>query len=242
MPLSAGKYLTEIRSTINGWLYPGAVEVSEVLLAAQKTMNVTGGGIEIGVYQGAYLSYLAAATEYTWAGLDVFMFGQQDLARENIDRVLKEGKTKSSVELIQVNTQTLTEDTFATTLKKAGIDKIAFASIDGDHSAGGVFHDLKLVESRLVPGGIISVDDVLSPSSASVTEGLMRYMFGETSLRPVIFSDNKLFLTTTGFDELYRIKCQVAFETAPGLTGDRWRAPGQINKIRPFLGGSLMHI
>ncbi len=242
MPLTANKFLTDIKPTINGWLYPGAVEVTEVLLASQNTLGVKGGGIEIGVYQGLYLSFLAAATEQAWAGLDVYMFGQRDIARTNIDRVLKEAGSASTVTLIQTNTQTLDEQSFADLLSGAGIDTISFASIDGDHSAEGVFHDMRLVESKLVPGGIIALDDIFSVMSGSVTEGMFRYMFGETSLRPVVFSDNKLFLTTRGYDELYQIKCQIAFGEAQGVCGERWREPGQINKIRPFLGSRLMHL
>lgn len=242
MPLTANKFLTEIQPTIKGWLYPGAVEVSEALLGAQRTLNVGGGGLEIGVYQGAYLSFLSGASDRPWAGLDVFMFDQKEIAQSNIDRVLKETGSKSKVKLIQANTQTLDDKSFSDLLASAGIETLSFASIDGDHSAEGVYHDMKLVEPKMAPGGIIALDDIFSAMSGSVTEGMFRYMFGETNLRPVVFSDNKLFLTTRGYEELYQIKLQIAFGDAPGVCGDRWRAPGQINRLRPFLGSRLMHL
>jgi hypothetical protein len=205
-------------------------------------MNIKGGGIEIDVFQGAYLSFLAESTDRTWAGLDVFVCGQRKIAQENIYRIVKIANSESEVSLLQTNTQALNEESFAKLLSDAGIEEISFASIDGDHSSAGVYHDLKLVESRLSPGGIIVMDDIFSSMSGSCSEEFFRYMFGETSLKPIVFSDNKLFLTTTGRDELYQIRCMVDFNTSEGICGQRWRDGSQVNRVRPFLGARLMNV
>ncbi|MGV1757774.1 class I SAM-dependent methyltransferase [Rhizobium sp. A22-96] len=242
MPISAEKYLSEVKDTIKGWLYPGAVEVTEMLLAAQKTMNIPGDGLEIGVFEGAYLSFMAASTDIKWAGMDVFFLGQQETAKNNVERVVTDHASTSTVTLIQSNSQSLTEEAFKAHLASAGITSICFASIDGDHSADGVFHDMKLVESVLSPGGIMALDDFFSPTSAAVSEGVFRYMASEGSnLRPIAFSDNKLFVTTKDFDELYRIKCMIALNDGNGLCARRWKdGSPQMNRVRPFLGASLM--
>jgi len=240
MSLSARTYLEEVMPTIEGWLYPGAVEVSELLINIQESLGIAGCGLEIGVYKAAYLSYLAAASEGEWHGLDIFLFRQKPEAEANISRVIRESGSKSNVVLNQVNSQTLTPETLKRIL---GNIPLKFASVDGDHSAAGVFHDMAMIEKNLSPGGIVAVDDVFSPMNASVSEGVFRYLFStETELRPVVFSDNKLFLTTEGFDEPYQIGLKIALHHHTGKIGNLWRDDQQINRIRPFLNGQLMHL
>jgi hypothetical protein len=183
---------------------------------------------------------LASITDYNWVGLDVFIFDQQGEAAQNIETVL--GGDKKRVKLVQGNTQTMTSDQLSVDLTKNSVGGISFANIDGDHSCKGVIHDLKIVEENLVPGGIIAVDDLFSPMSASVSEGFFKYMqSGDSNLKPIAFSDNKFFMTTSGYDELYQIRVMIAASADDGLCGQRWKDGTQINRVRAFLDGRLIH-
>jgi hypothetical protein len=233
-------FMNDFYPKIDGWLYQGAIELTEMLLNAQKSAGIIGGGLEIGVYKAKYLSFLASTTDYNWVGLDVFIFDQQSEAAQNIETVL--GSDKIRVKLVQGNTQTMTSDELTVALTKNAVGGISFASIDGDHSCKGVTHDLKIVEKNLVPGGIIAVDDLFSPMCASVSEGFFKYMQSDDSnLKPIAYSDNKLFMTTSGYDELYQIRVMIAASLDDGLCGQRWKDGTQINRVRPFLDGRLIH-
>ena len=244
MPCTAKDFLSEYGGSIEGWLYDGAVFVTECLLNAQGTLGVSTGGVEIGVYKGKYLSFLAAASSVPWAGLDVFLFDQRSEAQANIERVANRSSApiKRRVQLVQANTRTLTPESFREVLGRAGIEHLSFASIDGDHSSDGVAHDLSIVEANLRPGGIVAMDDMFSSVSPAVSEGFFRHMCGGSKLRPIAFSDNKLFMTTVGFDEIYQIKLQIEMSKGGTLIADRWLDGSQWNRIRPFLGGIMLNL
>ncbi|EKS9914935.1 class I SAM-dependent methyltransferase [Burkholderia multivorans] len=242
MACSAQEFLETFGKSIEGWLFDGAVYVTNCLIDAQRSMGVNTGCLEIGVYKGKYLSYLAAASGVPCVGMDVFIFDQQRDAERNIGDVARWANIENRVKLIQVNTRTHTPESFRNALYSADVKQLSFASIDGDHSADGVAHDLTLVESALIPGGIIAVDDMYSGMSPEVSEGFFRYMHSGSHLRPIAFSDNKLFMTTPGFDELYRIKLMVEMSKGDTLIGQRWLDGSQCNRIRPMLGGTVLNL
>jgi hypothetical protein len=73
---------------------------------------------------------------------------------------------------------------------------------------------------------------------ASVSEGFFKYMQSDDSnLKPIAYSDNKLFMTTSGYDELYQIRVMIAASLDDGLCGQRWKDGTQINRVRLFLMG-----
>jgi Methyltransferase domain len=242
MFLSAKKFNQDYMNSIEGWLYEGALEITEILLSAQRSMAIQGSGVEIGVYKGKYLTFLAGASNFVWVGFDVFIFDQQKEAKKNIDNVLASSKSSTKVSLIHANTQAIDSSAFKKILAEQKITNISFASIDGDHSAQGVEHDLKIIEESLAPGGIVAIDDIFSPMSASVTEGFFRHMSAGSHLKPIAFSDNKLFMTSTGFDELYQIRIMMALSQSDGACGVRWKDGSMINRVRPFLGGRLINV
>ena len=232
MTMPATKFLNDTPH-IEGWLYPQAVVLTEMLLRAQSFLNVQGGCLEIGVYKGKYLAYLATSGR-PCIGIDVFVFGQEAEAQRNIEQVVQSADSASTISLVQANTRALDHESFEKIIKP--LQGLAFASIDGDHSAEGVAHDIGLVERALVPGGIIALDDVFSGMSPAVSEGFFNYMRGSTNLRAVAFADNKLFLTTVGYEALYQMRLAVDFAADPGTMGARWREyPPAITQ--PFLGG-----
>jgi len=222
---------------IEGWLYPLAIHTTRHLLNAQNTLGIEGGCLEIGVYKGRYLSYLATSGR-SCLGLDVFVFDNLLEAKSNIEQIVKVSGSASALELKQANTQAMDIVGFADATEALG--GIAFASIDGDHSASGIAHDMELVESQLRPGGIIAVDDMFSSVSPAVSEGFFAYMSAQSDLRPVAFADNKLFMTTKGYDELYRIRLMVDMSADPGPLGEKWRNGHHPSIMRPFLGSTMI--
>ena len=57
-----------------------------------------------------------------------------------------------------------------------------FVHIDGGHSADQTFVDLALAHSRLLPGGIVVMDDYHNREWPTVTEGADRYLETQTGL------------------------------------------------------------
>ncbi|WP_052285700.1 class I SAM-dependent methyltransferase [Kluyvera genomosp. 1] len=238
--MSAREFL-EISKDIEGWLYEGAAFMTQHLLSAQKSLGTNSGVLEIGVYKGKYLSFLSSESQSPTVGIDVFIFDQKEEAEKNVAYVCEILGKENTSKLIRANTRILDKKSLTSILSSAGIERLTFASIDGDHSSEGVYNDLELVESVLAPGGIIAVDDMFSSVSPAVSEGFFNYINNsESKLKPIAFSDNKLFLTTHGYDEIYQIRLQVEMHKSDDILHDKWTDGNQSARVRPFMKGTLL--
>lgn len=237
--MSARDFL-EVSKGVEGWLYDGAAFMTQHLLSAQKSLGTNRGVLEIGVYKGKYLSFLAAESQSPTVGIDVFIFDQKEEAASNISSICEALNVEHKVKLVRANTRTLDAKSFSSILSSSGVESLTFVSIDGDHSCDGVFHDLQLVEEVLAPGGIIAVDDMFSSVSPAVSEGFFKYINSGSNLKPIAFSDNKLFLTTHGYDEIYQIRLQVEMHKSDDILHDKWVDGNQAARVRPFMNGTLL--
>jgi hypothetical protein len=61
--------------------------------------------------------------------------------------------------------------------------RVRFAHVDGGHEAGTVATDLALCASRLLPGGVIAVDDYAHPRYPGVSEAVRVFLAGRPGLR-----------------------------------------------------------
>lgn len=238
--MSAKEFL-QIYKDIEGWLYEGAAFMTQHLFSAQKSLGTNSGVLEIGVYKGKYLSFLASESQAPTVGVDVFIFDQKEEAASNVNRICEAMGVENNTKLVRANTRTIDKKALNAILSSAGIERLTFASIDGDHSCDGVYNDLELIESIISPGGIIAVDDMFSSVSPAVSEGFFKYINSSGSkLKPIAFSDNKLFLTTHGYDEIYQIRLQVEMHKADDVLHDKWADGNQSARVRPFMNGTLL--
>ena len=77
-----------------------------------------------------------------------------------------------------------------------------------------------------MPGGVIALDDYMSVHWPGVTEGFYRFMYsGNRRLKPFLYFQNKLFLTTVSEHASYLKQFRTAIETfcADEVRSGRWR-------------------
>src|SRR5204863_3386019 len=102
---------------------------------------------------------------------------------------------------------------------------VKFLSVDAGHTVHHACNDLLLAQEVLVPGGIVALDDFMAALWPGVTEGFFRFMNSmNRRLRPFMYFQNKLFLTTISEHALYLQQFRAAAEAICGdeFRGDRW--------------------
>lgn len=200
--------LTQFREVtmpnVEGWLGSKIVDVLEIAAAYQAERNIRGHALEIGVYHGRFFLALMAAIEESEVAVAADIFDAQEL---NIDHsgtgttfevfnrnVSTYGANKDALRLLAGDSMVLrAEDVLA----KSDQGKFRFISVDGGHTAEHVMNDLGLAADLIAGGGVIFLDDFLNPHWPGVHEGYVRYMLNANrNLAPVIYTENKLMLTT----------------------------------------------
>lgn len=193
----------------HGWLSAHAVHTTGALLQAQARLGVPGCNVEIGVFLGKYLGALIAMSPSRAAfGFDIWLYNNKEDAARNLSRL----PGQPQYTLVQANTADLTTERFAELIEQ---QPIAFASIDGAHTRLGVKCDIALILPALAKGGIIAIDDFLSAGCMGVTEGTIEALH-TTDLEPICFSQNKLYLTTHTWAEIYNYHLQVWLDRGEG--------------------------
>lgn len=196
---------------VHGWLDTHAVHTTGLLLTVQTNLGVAGCNVEIGVYRGKYLGALLGLSPHRDAfGLDVWLYNQKNEAEAFVQSVSPNTKCV----LLQANTHDVSPQQFTEMIEG---QKIAFASIDGAHTRTGVMRDFELVLSALNRGGIIAVDDFLSPGCLGVTDGTIEAVKA-AGLEGICFSKNKLYVTTPSWAELYVHHLQMWLQHGEGKT------------------------
>jgi hypothetical protein len=208
------KYLEEGFHAISGWLYMPAVEATLLLADIQSTLMAPAPVCEIGVWEGRYLTLLSflSATPRRVLGIDPFIHASgtaeasAEARRAQIGRVranlARYARRPALVSLLERDSKQVTAEEI---IERLG-GRCQFMSVDGDHTAEGCLHDLRLAEGVVLRGGIVSVDDIPNMTCPGVIEGVMRHgMDGSSTLAPFLSVANKLFLTHKDFCETYRV-------------------------------------
>ena len=188
------------RSTVQGWLDPGAVASTYLLADAQRSAGVYGPAVEIGVHHGLYFILLALFGKSSLA-IDVFEdqhlnidgsgHGDREIFEENLRRHLPPSRA-AEVSIQKRDSLTISPNEILSWLNQAS--PILF-SVDGGHTAPHAEHDTRLAAETCSEGGIIIVDDFENPSWPGVREGIENFFkhdFGDW--RPLAVGNNKLYL------------------------------------------------
>jgi methyltransferase family protein len=203
-------------SKVEGWCMDDAALLTVCLMQAQTKSGYDSAILEIGVYKGKYLSVLynrAQRTAQSVVGIDTFQWSSRE------DVVSTFASLFGSVEHLGLVTHDSSRLEPAHVMEMLGGRRASFISVDGDHAASVVRHDLILSKQVLSEGGIIAVDDVLNPKAIGVSEGFYRFFLesGEQSLRPFAYCANKLFLAESPYDEIYKKAIEALPEDMPNL-------------------------
>lgn len=224
---------------VDGWM---GGNIHQVVIAAdkfQKSHGIDGDIIEIGIHHGRLFFVLAAAAREHEACIAVDIFdnqalnvdhsgsGSKKIFLEHLDSVFPHLKGK--VRIVEGDSMGLTTPTIR---EKLGTAKVRLFSIDGGHTRLHAINDLVLAQELVVGGGLVLLDDFFGPHWPEVTEGFFEFMARyNRRLAPVMFFENKLFLTT--FSE-HQMMLDMFAEHMQALFGDAFHVLWKFTDITGF--------
>lgn len=196
------EFVEQMLPRLRGWLFPEAAYMTCHLLRKQTEWGIKGSGIEIGVYEGRYLSLihrlLAERSDKT-IGIDTFQFIPQNEVAAALSAVL--GSSTNLPIFVERDSATISPAELFGWVQGRPV----VISVDGDHSAAAVKRDLMLADDVLGDGGLVIVDDFLNHFAIGVTEGVYAYLAEKTTrLVPCIFIGQKLIFCRASDTEKYR--------------------------------------
>jgi len=226
---------THVYGHVEGWLGDRMWQIVDVIGTILDANGVCGNIAEFGVHHGLFLflaNILRNENEECFA-IDVF-----DEQRLNVDCsgrgslavFLSHVETlmasqRQSFRIVQRDTMSFSTSEVADLFGRKGVK---FLSIDAGHTVQHTFNDLCLAQEVLVAGGVIALDDYMSPHWPGVTEGFYRFTgSANRRLKPFLYFQNKLFLTTASEHD----RCLQQFRTAiEAICGDEVRS-GRWKKV-----------
>ena len=224
---------THIYGHVEGWLGDRMWQIVDVIGAILDANGVHGNIAEFGVHHGRFLFLLNALRHDDEICFAIDVFDEQRL---NVD-----GSGRGSLAAFRSHVETLMaaqcdafkivqRDTMSFSTSEVvdlfGKKGVKVFSIDAGHTIQHTFNDLCLAQEVLVAGGIVALDDYMSPHWPGVTEGFYRFTgSANRRLRPLSYFQNKLFLTTVSEHGAYLQQFRTAIEAICGdeVRSGRWK-------------------
>ncbi|MBM3276733.1 MAG: class I SAM-dependent methyltransferase [Candidatus Handelsmanbacteria bacterium] len=195
------RYQTKGHLQVEGWLWPGAMELLISLAGLQRALGVRGGIGEIGVHHGRLfiLLHLLSGPDELSAAWDLFEDQDQNLdASGRGDYARLEANLKAHgcdlgrIQLVKANSAELDGGQVREVLGGGA----RLFSVDGGHTADLTYGDLRTASSALAEGGILILDDFYNEQWPGVAEGAQRFLADHPErLFPVAIGGNKVFFT-----------------------------------------------
>jgi len=164
-------------AAIPGWFNLDDLSHFTLILETQTASGLHGDLLEIGCYHGRSAAVLAMHLK---EGERLFLGDAFDLSLDD-----PYGNTPTP-DLVWKNLETAVPDlprdrisilrAYSRELKLPGDLRVRFAHVDGGHDADTVKADLALCASRLLPGGVVAVDDYAHPQYPGVTQGVQTFL------------------------------------------------------------------
>ena len=224
---------SHIYGHVEGWLGDRMWQIVNVIGTILDANGVCGNIAEFGVHHGLFLFLLNSLRHENEVCFAIDVFDEQRL---NVDC---SGRGSLAVFLSHVETLMASQRRFFRIVQRDTISfstsevidlfgkkGVKFLSIDAGHTIQHAFNDLSLAQEVLVPGGIVALDDYMSPHWPGVTEGFYRFTSSSNRrLRPLAYFQNKLFLTTVSEYGAYLQQFRTAIETICGdeVRSGRWK-------------------
>jgi hypothetical protein len=189
---------------VEGWLGDRMWQIVDVIGTLLDANGVHGNIVEFGVHHGLFLFLLNSVRNDDEVCFAVDVFDNQHLnvdcsGRGSLTMFLSHvetlmGSQRRFFRIVQRDTMSFSTVEVTELFGKNGVK---FFSVDAGHTVQHACNDLALVQEALAPGGIVALDDYMSVHWPGVTEGFYRFMnFQNRRLKPFLYFQNKLFLTT----------------------------------------------
>ena len=190
--LKLSRYLASGMKKVPGLVRPGGFPLILAIDQAQKAAGIRGHVGEIGVLFGKLfiLLYLLRREDERAVAVDDFSeVASQEQFLRHLDGQVGD---RRALRLLRADSRRLS----AGDLTSAAGGRFRLFSIDGNHAADAVEHDLRIVCGALSPAGVIALDDYFAEDWPGVSEATCRFLAtgqgGE--LVPFAIGANKLFL------------------------------------------------
>jgi hypothetical protein len=224
---------SEIYGRVEGWLGDRMFQIIDVIGSILDEKNIQGHIAEFGVHHGLFLFLLNVLTNDSEECFAIDVFESQHLnvdhsGRGSLGAFLAhvENLMPSQRRVFRVIQRDTTSFSVVEIIELFGKRGVKFFSVDAGHTIQHTCNDLQLVQEVLSAGGIVALDDYMSVHWPGVTEGFYRFMCSANRrLKPFLYFQNKLFLTTISEHESWLQQFRTAIEATCGdeVNSDRWR-------------------
>ena len=195
---------------IEGWFEQGALTSTTLVASLQEIKQIRGGFAEIGVHHGGFFIALALLRRMgeNALAIDVFEdqqhnidqsgYGDREILIENLNHFVG---SCDDIGVLKMDSLLLNPDKLIAELG----EKVRIFSVDGCHTKEHTLNDIVLASKVLVPGGVITVDDITNADWPGVKQGVDAFFNTEDggNFRPFACTDNKLFVTENEFYNFY---------------------------------------
>lgn len=227
---------SEVYGHVEGWLGDRMSQVVNLIGTVLDANDVHGDIAEFGVHHGLFLFLLNILRNDGEQCFAIDVFDNQHL---NADASGGDGRESLAVFLSHIETLMASQRCFFSIVQRDtmsfstvemielfGKKGVKFFSIDAGHTIQHACNDLSLVQEVLVAGGIVALDDYMSVHWPGVTEGFYRFMDTRNRrLKPFLYFQNKLFLTTVSKHGVFLRQFRTAIEAVCGeeFRAERWK-------------------
>ncbi|WP_322516470.1 class I SAM-dependent methyltransferase [Rhodopseudomonas palustris] len=192
---SASTYEDYLRHSdeVAGWVEPGFFKTLLQVEDMVRAHGVTGSVAEIGVHCGKFLLAMALASGDRPAVVAVDNFENGPEIRASLERHVARFYDPDRVTIVESDSMQLSSADLLAKLPS----RAKYFSVDGYHRAEFVINDLMVAQDVICDGGVVIVDDYLSPL-VGVTEGVTRFLLqnAHQKIAPFAYGENKLLMTT----------------------------------------------
>src|ERR1039458_3534695 len=182
------EYITTGINTVHGWMQLKDAKLFDAIDIAQRNAGITGDLLEIGCYQGTSAILLGYMRQPNERLVICDLFDGPTASPEDAAERERYYARDFNRQLFESNYRRFHDElpeiiaNPSSTLFSCGLERtFRFIHVDGSHNYDVVRSDLLLAKELLIPGGVVSFDDITSPHTpgvqCAVWEGVIRDNF-----------------------------------------------------------------
>lgn len=196
-----------VHDVTEGWFSVEAAACWDTTLAFQTAQKVSGHLMEIGVWHGKSAALMAMhADPATETCFLVDRFLNQSAVEKTLLRVRP--AVDDSLRFIRCDSRALA----VAPLVAEGFRQFRWMHIDGEHTAGAVYHDLSLAHALLSQEGVVCIDDFISWMYPQIAQAVFGYLKDNPDhFTMFLCGFNKAYLARPLFVHTYLEYCQEQF-------------------------------
>jgi hypothetical protein len=214
-------YMSNGFGNVEGWCYPQVATMVELVDTYQRSKQSDGGVAEIGIHHGKLFLLLNSICEPKQNSYAIDLFERQDL---NVDQS-GSGNRASFERNLQLydrhqgaNVTIIAGDSTTAPLLNLIDRPVRLFSVDGGHTVEHTLNDMAVAAKRIVPEGVVILDDILNHHWLGVFEAAVRFLMPRPTLVPFAIGYNKmLFCNYSHHQPYFDLFARCALATKSGV-------------------------